>query len=228
MIENAHALEVPTFLAPADITSGNRRLNLAFVAQIFNTNHGLDVAEDEMKKIEEAFQAAGLSDEPEEDAREERVFRMWMNSLNLYDGEYGSINSLFDDLNDGLFLIEAIRKVAPGIVDEKKVNKDKAKMNRFKKIENCNYAVVLGRDSKELAFSLPGIGGIDIAAGNPKLTLGFVWQLMRLSVVKMLQAVGGGSVPKDADIIDWANKTVAASGKSTSISSFKDASIGNG
>jgi plastin-1 len=96
VITNAQAIEVPTFIQAGDITSGNRRLNLAFMAQVFNANHGLDVAEDELKKIEEAFESAGVSDEGEDDAREERVFRLWMNSLNLGDGT--QVHDLFDDL----------------------------------------------------------------------------------------------------------------------------------
>ncbi len=39
----------------------------------------------------------------------------------------------------------------------------------YKKIENCNYAVELG---KELQFSLVGIAGKDIVDGNLKLSLG--------------------------------------------------------
>lgn len=35
-------------------------------------------------------------------------------------------------------------------------------------------------------------------------------------------------MPKDADIIAWANSTVAAAGKASTISSFKDSSLGNG
>ena len=40
-------------------------------------------------------------------------------------------------------------------------------------VANCNYVVVLGRSLK---FSLVGIGGSDISAGNKKLLLAFVWQ----------------------------------------------------
>ena len=49
VIENARALEVPVMIQSSDITSGNRKLNLAFVAQIFNTNHGLEMKAEEMK-----------------------------------------------------------------------------------------------------------------------------------------------------------------------------------
>lgn len=39
----------------------------------------------------------------------------------------------------------------------------------MEKLENCNYAVELG---KQLKFSLVGIAGQDLAEGNPLLTLG--------------------------------------------------------
>lgn len=39
----------------------------------------------------------------------------------------------------------------------------------MEKLENCNYAVELGR---QLKFSLVGIAGKDISDGNPTLTLG--------------------------------------------------------
>ena len=41
----------------------------------------------------------------------------------------------------------------------------------IKKIENCNYAVNLG---KQIKFSLVGIAGSDIHAANKVLTLGMV------------------------------------------------------
>lgn len=44
------------------------------------------------------------------------------------------------------------------------------KLKKFmEKLENCNYAVELG---KQLKFSLVGIAGQDLADGNPTLTLG--------------------------------------------------------
>lgn len=41
MINNACALGVPEILGPNEITSGNTKVNTLFVAQIFNTCHGL-------------------------------------------------------------------------------------------------------------------------------------------------------------------------------------------
>ena len=58
-------------------------------------------------------------------------------------------------------------RVQPGCVNWKKVNKKK--MNRYKRLENMNYAIDIG---KELGFSLVGIGGVDIVDKNEKYILG--------------------------------------------------------
>ena len=215
---------MPAFIQPSDITSGNRRLNLAFVAQIFNTNHGLDAKAEDLDAARAAMEAAELEEEGEgaDASREATVFTKWLNGLNVGEKQ---ITNLFDDLNDGLMLLDAINKVVPGAVEEKKVNRDPAKLNRFKKVENCNLAVNVG---KTIGVHLPGTGGMDLAGGNKKLVLGFVWQLMRMEVVKMLEAIGGGAAPKDADIIAWANETVKEAGVEAAISSFKDAELGTG
>lgn len=50
------------------------------MAQIFNTRHGLEVKDEAESaalaaQMAQAFEAAGMAEEAEEDAREERVFR---------------------------------------------------------------------------------------------------------------------------------------------------------
>ena len=67
-------------------------------------------------------------------------------------------------------------RIKPGCVDWKKVNRPPFKQmgGKMKKIENCNYAVELG---KQLGFSLVGIGGEDIHDGNRTLTLGQLFVL---------------------------------------------------
>ena len=79
VIQNAKALEVETFIQPRDIVKGNKKLNLAFVAQVFNTRHGLEISEKEF------YEMAEMLDDDEGDSREERTFRMWINSLNIDD-----------------------------------------------------------------------------------------------------------------------------------------------
>ena len=63
-------LGVPCFIQPADICKPNKNLNLAFCAQIFNTNPGLTVSKDELEEVA----AAGIMDDDVGDTREEVGF----------------------------------------------------------------------------------------------------------------------------------------------------------
>jgi len=155
------------------------------------------------------------------------MFRMWINSLGI-DDLY--VNSLYQDCRDGLVLLKVLDKVEPGIVSWPKV--EKVPNNKFKRIANCQYAVVLG---KQLKFSLVGIQGADFEeAKNPKLLLAFVWQLMRLHTFKFLAEVQkkkfGGAAVDEKVIMEWANKLVATSGnlKSIQIGSLNDSQLANG
>lgn len=65
-------------------------------------------------------------------------------------------------------LLETLDKVSPGIVNWKIANKPPIKMP-FRKVENCNQVVKIG---KQLKFSLVNIAGNDIVQGNKKLILG--------------------------------------------------------
>jgi len=64
------------------------------------------------------FEAAKqLEDGDPNDSREERAFRMWINSLNL---DF-QINNLYEDCKDGLLLLRILEKIlGPGRVDWKK------------------------------------------------------------------------------------------------------------
>jgi N utilization substance protein A len=73
------------FLKPKDICDGNKKLNVAMVAQLFNTNHGLKMDEVEKKRRSSIIMDLDklvLVDDAG-DSREERVFRMWINSCNI-------------------------------------------------------------------------------------------------------------------------------------------------
>ncbi|MBA0728894.1 hypothetical protein Golax_023208, partial [Gossypium laxum] len=80
-------------------------------------------------------------------------------------------------------LLETLDKVSPGIVNWKVANKPPIKLP-FKKVENCNQVVKIG---KQLKFSLVNIAGNDIVQGNKKLILGML-SAMRISIV-VLKAV---------------------------------------
>jgi len=208
VVNNARKIDCAKFVKPRDIVAGNPKLNMAFVANLFNTLPGLEaLKEEELARL----------DFPETGSREARAFQLWINSLGL--DPY--VHNLFNDLKDGLVLLRVIDKINPGTVNWKRVY-DKAPMHRIKQVENSNYAVELG---KELKFSLVGVGGVDIADGNETLTLALIWQLMRHHVLTVLKEVGGGAPISEPQMIKWANDLVAASGKPSRMANFKDPSL---
>ncbi|KAI9772098.1 MAG: Fimbrin, actin-bundling protein [Geoglossum simile] len=219
VLQNADRLDCRKFLTPSSLVAGNPKLNLAFVAHLFNTHPGLDPITEEEKLEVEDFDAEG--------EREARVFTLWLNSLDVQP----AVNSLFDDLRDGTILLQAYDKVIPGSVNWRHVNRAPAsggELMRFKAVENTNYAVELG---KQLRFSLVGIQGADITDGQRTLTLGMVWQLMRRDISETLAALAqrlGKREITDSEMVKWANDMSRKGGKSSSIRSFKDSSLGSG
>ncbi|KAJ5187202.1 hypothetical protein N7449_010196 [Penicillium cf. viridicatum] len=219
VLQNADSLDCRKFLTPTSLVAGNPKLNLAFVANLFNTHPGLDPITEEEKLEVEDFDAEG--------EREARVFTLWLNSLDVQP----AVNSLFDDLRDGSILLQAYDKVIPGSVNWRHVNKPPVsggELMRFKAVENTNYAIELGKHN---GFSLVGVQGADITDGQRTLTLGLVWQLMRRDITNTLSALAqrlGKREITDTEMIRWANDMSSSGGKSSTIRSFKDKSIGSG
>ncbi|MEQ2245320.1 phospholipid scramblase 1, partial [Ilyodon furcidens] len=72
MLQEAAKLDCRQFVSPRDVTSGNSKLNLAFVANLFNMHPGLQKT---MINLE--------GEHIEVETREEKTFRNWMNSLGV-------------------------------------------------------------------------------------------------------------------------------------------------
>lgn len=202
VLENANMIDARSFVRARDIVGGNQKLNLAFVANLFNKYPAMDDAGD-FEIIEET--------------REEKTMRNWMNSL----GATPRVKYIYEDLKDGLALIQLFDKIQTGCVDWKKVNTPpfKAVGGQMKKLENCNYAIDLGTS---LRFVIVGIDGKNLHDGD-KLTLGLVWQMMRHYTLKML--THDGKIMKDNEIIKWCNEKLTAAGKSSTFTSFKDSTL---
>ncbi|EHA98374.1 Plastin-3 [Heterocephalus glaber] len=210
MLQQADKLGCRQFVTPADVVSGNPKLNLAFVANLFNKYPALTKPENQ--DIDWTLL--------EGETREERTFRNWMNSL----GVNPHVNHLYVDLQDALVILQLYERIKVP-VDWSKVNKPpypKLGAN-MKKLENCNYAVELGKHPAK--FSLVGIGGQDLNDGNQTLTLALVWQLMRRYTLNVLEDLGEGQKANDDIIVNWVNRTLREAGKLTSIQNFKDKTI---
>ncbi|KAM4723346.1 plastin-1 isoform 2-T2 [Anableps anableps] len=206
MLQEAAKLDCRQFVSPRDVTSGNAKLNLAFVANLYNMHPGLHKAK---------FNLDGEHIEAE--TREEKTFRNWMNSL----GVSPRVNHLYRDLCDGLVILQLLEKVRV-VVNWKKVNNPPYPQlgGNMKKLENCNYAVKLSKD--EANFSLVGVGGENLNEGSRTHTLALVWQLMRRYSVMVLSDLGNGEKVVDQFILNWVNATLKEKRKDTQISSFKD------
>ena len=184
----------------------NTKLNTLFTAAIFNACPGLDPPTEQ-----EAYDAAKLLDDDAEGGREERAFRMWINSLDLPGGVH--INNLYEECKSGILLLTLINKIKPGTVNWKMV--DKNAKNPFKVTVNCNEVI---NGAKKSGYSIVGIGGADIRDGNKKYILAIVWQLIREHT---LQIIGGKS---EAELLAWGNSMVSDEYK---IKSLKDKKLGN-
>ncbi|CAG5878472.1 unnamed protein product [Menidia menidia] len=176
MLQQADRLGCRQFVTPADVVSGNPKLNLAFVANL--------------------------------------------------------------DLQDALVILQLYEKIKVPVDWNNKVNKPPYPKlgTNMKKLENCNYAVDLGKSAK---FSLVGIGGQDLNDGNATLTLAlftcpFLDSYGKVNralhnfpkyTLNVLEDLGEGEKVNDDIIVKWVNKTLAEAGKSTKISSFKDKEI---
>jgi len=207
MLEQAEKIDSRQFVTAKDVVKGQERLNMAFVANLFNNHPALDPPEEEVEIIEET--------------REEKMYRNWMNSL----GVKPRVNYLYTDLYDGIIIFQLMDFIKPGIVDWKKVKtpeqQSKIQAKQFQEVlQNCNYAVELG---KKLNFVLVGIGGSDIMEGNKTLTLALVWQLMRAYTLSLLSQLNSDGTPiVESEIISWANRKLEEGGKGVSIKHFQD------
>lgn len=203
-LKMADRLNCREFVGPNEIVKGHPKLNLAFVANLFNNHPALEPLDDDTTEIMET--------------REEKVIRNWMNSL----GIKPHINYLYSDLQHGVPLLEIEDRIQPGIVNWKIVNKPPYNA-RFggdiKKIENCNQAV---SNAPKLNCRIINISGNDIHQGNKVLTLGLVWQLMRAYTISILLELSEDKSQKltDKDIVNWYNEK-----SNSQIRNFSDSSL---
>ena len=230
------AMGVPHFHTADALSAEHDRLQMLLLATLYQHCDALP----QRSTDDSAQQSASTDsevDDGEEATREEQAFRSWINSAGIPNVR---VHSLVNDCRDGLLLLRLIDWVERGCVDWKRV--EMRPSNKFKSVTNCNYAVQLCNDS--LRFNLVNIAGNDIYDGNKKLVLSVMWQLMRYSALKRLDLIrqqsgkklgNSGAKLTDADILGWANSSVASCPhsaaqltKSTSLRSFRDPSCTTG
>ena len=201
-------LNINSYISSKDIVDGNEKLNILFVASIFNKITGLKPLNEKQKKEVKDI----LMDE---DEKEERIYRIWINSLNLKNenNEEITINNLYEESKDGVLILRIIEKLKEGIVKWKIVKK-KPK-NPFDININCNEVLDA---CKKLKFSIVGVGNSDIREGRKKQILTIFWQMMKMYSLKII-----GNKTED-DLVKWGNEKVEEKFR---IKNLKDKKIGN-
>lgn len=208
-----HKSAIPTV---RDLTSGNEKLALAFMASLFHVENGLK------RYLDSRARDSVINFTREDDAevtREERTFRTWMNSL----GCQTYCTNLFESLQDGFMLLEIIDKLAPGTVTWKTVSKPPM-VSAFRKIENCSQVLELAQSALEV--KVVSICGLDLAERKKKATLAIVWQLMRFHSLQLVKSISSDGTPcSEATVLAWANGQVEASGESIRLARMNDKSV---
>jgi len=236
VVANCTALEMASSNSVDDLLSGDVHLNCIFLSELFFLHHGLSIPSDSSDDFE-----TDVEEFDDEGSREERTFRMWLNSL----GCKTTCSSLFSpDFRSGWMLLEVVERLQPKCINWNKANKPpfKSIVSRIKSVENCSQVVRVAKE--RLKLSLVGIGGDDIADGKRKPILALVWQLLRLHTLIMLNsALESSPSPRsvlpaqaqedlkkrlnEGDILAWANNMLDISGSQRRITSFRDAELSN-
>lgn len=213
MLKEADKAGLKKFVTPETIVTPNQKLNLLFVANMFNNFPNLDPVDKD--------KYADMLDFDEEGTREERSFRFWIQSMGI------DCNNLVDDVQkDGLVLLKVEDKVQPNLVEWKKVNTTIVEGSKasYQILENEQKVV---KYAKDMNLSVVNVSGDDLVKGNKKMILALTWQLMRKNLVTILKSLGeDGKEVTENDIIAWSNEKVKSKG--LKIDSFKDKSIGTG
>jgi len=237
----ASRLGVPEWFSVEAISSGNVRLQIAFVAMLWQRVHG-SMGESTLPQLSRRRRSsavvrrrtmdgrgmmavqrelATMIREEEGDAeaetitRETRVQRQWINSLNL---PGVAVHDLASDVRDGVVLLRVVDRIEPGLVNWKRAHAKPR--NRYQHVENCNNLL---RVCKAMELTVVNLSGPDIAAGNPKLVAAVVWQLLRHHTLRILSSVAfSGFDVSEAQILEWANSRLPDGER---IASFADSSL---
>ena len=156
---------------------------------------------------EEEYAKCGRNDDDVEGSREERAFRLWVNSLGI-DGVY--IDDLYDGLSDGFNLCKVVDKVDPTVITWKNVA-EHPKNYQFGNPVNLKEAIT---GCKGMGLKMIGIGANEINKKDKKEILATAWSICKTHYLKLI----GGKTEKD--LVAWANERVGA--KASPISNLTD------
>ena len=213
------------FLTYKEIVSGNEKLNMAFIANLFNwkLHHLQKLQNNYATENKEDF--SDITEKDLIEGKSERIAKNWINSLDLR----STCNYIYTDLRDGIIILKIFDRIKPGCVDWSKVI-----FPPYKKLidasMNCCYAIELLQQHGLGVKINDTIRGHDIHTANPRsFTLGIVIQLMRTYKMSQLYKFDddeNGDWEDDGKILNWINDKIEE--EELKIKSFKDKELKSG
>eukprot|EP00743_Colponemidia_sp_Colp-15_P007789 GILK01008433.1.p1 GENE.GILK01008433.1~~GILK01008433.1.p1 ORF type:complete len:1683 (-),score=364.58 GILK01008433.1:118-5079(-) len=194
-------------LRAEDIVEGNERLNLLFVTHLFlrfptlNPNNDMEVLK----------QLCDRSLSSNSETAEKATVRAWMRTHGLYTPEL----EFEEDIKSGRIALLLISRIMPSIVNWSRVKRKPA--NRFQLVENWTYITNV---AKQVGAKSPDIRVPDFAEGK--------WQPIKLLLAEIQEfdlSVNVLNAVIDTELLAWANAAVRQSGRSSSLTGFKDPAI---
>lgn len=166
-VEQSKLIGVKEVVRGKDLHKGNQKVNTLFVAEVFNTRHGLHpLTAEEKEKMGNDYKET-------EGSKEEKAFALWINSLQLENVQIE--RSLCRECADGIYLLKVCDFLTPGSVDWGKVygteppmklkpfDKKNGKLNNLENTENCVQAFDCCKSV--LNSKMVGLGPSDIRDG---------------------------------------------------------------
>jgi plastin-1 len=191
VITNSFNMGVPDLISADDIINGEEKVLLLFLAAMFNTKHGLE----ELTK--EEYTKCAMVEDDIEGSREERAFRLWVNSLSIQ-GIY--IDDLYDGISDGWTLCKVVDRVEPSVIEWKNVART-PKNYTFGNPSNISEAIK-GCKKPEMGLKMISIGAQGIHKKEKKVILATAWSICKVHYLKLI------GDKNEKDLVAWANQRV--------------------
>ncbi|KAG2453821.1 hypothetical protein HYH02_002028 [Chlamydomonas schloesseri] len=158
---------------------------------------------------------SGEAEDLEGDSQEERVLRLWLNSL---DPARLHVGSLFErEVATGWPLLLALDAIQPGCVAWADTFRPpfKEKLHKILSVQNCNQVVALCGPRHLGLPHLVNIGGLDLALGQRRATLSLVFQMMHHHTGMMLGLLAPPPPPTKPTAATTTTNTTATSVRAT-------------
>jgi hypothetical protein len=129
-------------------------------------------------------------------------------------------DAIFEKTKDGTILARVIDAIKPGTIPIEKLNTDFSSDQKIFKMLQNQQMVLEG--AKKLGCNIVNIGGQDLVDGSPHLTMGVLWQVVRVGLLTKVASLFGDSMgmPPEQLLLRWMNYHLTKANYSTVVTNF--------